>query len=145
MSEIIRAAIIYSCIAFSIVFIVLGGLTIVIYATRLAAGGSTPPSAPNSGAGKGTPAASAASAASGGAAPARAVAVDVKGQHVAAITAAILALTQGRGRILSVAPAQAQGCPSLTASRWRSAGIVESTGRRLAPSWKRYFGALFRA
>jgi hypothetical protein len=35
MSEVIRTAVIYSCIAFSIVFIVLGGLTAVIYATRL--------------------------------------------------------------------------------------------------------------
>ena len=34
----IMTAIIYSCIAFSIVFIVLGGLTAIIYATRFMAG-----------------------------------------------------------------------------------------------------------
>jgi hypothetical protein len=37
MAESIKLAFIYSCIAFSIVFIVLGGLTAVIYATRLTA------------------------------------------------------------------------------------------------------------
>ena len=37
MNEITRA-LIYSCIAFSIVFIVLGGLTAVIYAIRLLTG-----------------------------------------------------------------------------------------------------------
>ncbi|MDR2175373.1 MAG: hypothetical protein LBO82_05490 [Synergistaceae bacterium] len=35
MGEAVKTAIIYSCIAFSIVFIVLGGLTAVIYAMRL--------------------------------------------------------------------------------------------------------------
>ena len=38
MNEITRA-LVYSCIAFSIVFIVLGGLTAVIYAMRLMTGG----------------------------------------------------------------------------------------------------------
>jgi hypothetical protein len=33
-------AVVYSCIAFSIVFIVLGGLTVVIHAMRLTAGSS---------------------------------------------------------------------------------------------------------
>ena len=37
MNEITRA-LIYSCIAFSIVFVVLGGLTAVIYAIRLLTG-----------------------------------------------------------------------------------------------------------
>jgi hypothetical protein len=35
-------AVIYSCIAFSIVFVVLGGLTAVIYATRWTTGTRTP-------------------------------------------------------------------------------------------------------
>ncbi|MDR1621720.1 MAG: hypothetical protein LBS00_05035 [Synergistaceae bacterium] len=35
-------AIVYSCIAFSIVFIVLGGLTAVIYAMRMITGSETP-------------------------------------------------------------------------------------------------------
>ena len=40
--SVMAAAIIYSCIAFSIVFIVLGGLTTVIYAMRVATGTKTP-------------------------------------------------------------------------------------------------------
>lgn len=42
MNDLMRA-VIYSCIAFSIVFIVLGGLTAVIYATRLMTGKENPP------------------------------------------------------------------------------------------------------
>jgi hypothetical protein len=133
MSEIIRNAIIYSCIAFSIVFAVLGGLTIVIFAMRLLTGSKTAPSAPAPGAGAGGGAA-AAPAASGQTVPA--AAVNVKAQHVAAITAAILAATQGRGQVLSIAPAQGQGYPSRTC-RWRSAAIVEGVGRHLSPAWKR--------
>ena len=59
----------------------------------------------------------------------------IKPQHVAAITAAILAATHGRGRILSIAPHSR--AVSSDASRWRSVAIAESVGRRLAPSWKR--------
>jgi Na+-transporting methylmalonyl-CoA/oxaloacetate decarboxylase gamma subunit len=130
MSEIIKTAIVYSCIAFSIVFIVLGGLTVVIYAMRLTTGSKTP-SAPAPGAGAGP-------VSSGQAVPI--AAVDVKAQHVAAIAAAVLAATRGRGRVLSIFPApasaQGQGNPSLT-SRWRSAAIIENVGRHLSPSWKR--------
>lgn len=138
MSQVVVNAIIYSCIAFSIVFVVLGGLTLVIYAMRLTTGAKTPPA---SGSGS-APAAPGQAAPAGQAAPSGqampAVAVNVKAQHVAAITAAILAATLGRGRVLSIAPVQGQGqvIPSLT-TRWRSAAILENAGRRLAPSWKR--------
>jgi len=63
---------------------------------------------------------------------------NVKTQHVAAITAAILTATQGRGRILSIVPQS--GVVSITSGatrRWREAGIVASVGRRVPPSWKR--------
>ena len=64
--------------------------------------------------------------------------INVKSQHVAAITAAILAATHGRGRILSIVP---QASPLSVASdatrRWREAGIVAGVGRRVVPSWKR--------
>jgi hypothetical protein len=63
--------------------------------------------------------------------------VNVKAQHVAAITAAILTATGGRGRILSIAPQYGPAAiSSAAASRWRTAGIVAS-GRTIAPSWKR--------
>jgi Na+-transporting methylmalonyl-CoA/oxaloacetate decarboxylase gamma subunit len=135
MSEIIKTAVIYSCIAFSIVFIVLGGLTAVIYAMRLTTGSQTP-SAPASGTGAGAVAVPA-PASPGKAAPI--AAANVKAQHVAAVTGAILALTQGRGRVLGIAPAQpqGQGYPSSPTARWHSAGIVESVGSHLSPSWKR--------
>jgi len=70
---------------------------------------------------------------------AKAETVNVKAQHVAAITAAILAATRGRGRILNIVPLPPQ--PGLISSdatrRWRSTAIVASVGRRLVPSWKR--------
>jgi Na+-transporting methylmalonyl-CoA/oxaloacetate decarboxylase gamma subunit len=143
MFEIIKTAFVYSCIAFSIVFVVLGGLTVVIYAMRLITG-SNAPSAPGTGAGGGTPApvpAAAPAPASSGGKAAPIAAVNVKAQHVAAITAAILAATQGRGRVLGIAPAlasaQGQACPSLAAARWHSTAIVKGIGRGLSPSWKR--------
>jgi Na+-transporting methylmalonyl-CoA/oxaloacetate decarboxylase gamma subunit len=132
--EIIKSAIVYSCIAFSIVFIVLGGLTLVIFAMRLLTGSS---SAGGSGAAGGKPAPT--KAAPGVTPPASG---DVKSQHVAAITAAILAATRGRGqgqvKILNVTPAAgAFSGLSKTTTVWRTAAIVEAVGRRLTPSWKR--------
>jgi hypothetical protein len=65
-------------------------------------------------------------------------AVNAKARHVAAITAAILASTGGRGRILSIAPQPGPAAISSAATgRWRTAGIVASVGRTIAPSWKR--------
>ncbi|MDR2175367.1 MAG: hypothetical protein LBO82_05460 [Synergistaceae bacterium] len=141
MSEIIRTAVIYSCIAFSIVFVVLGGLTVVIYAMRLTAG-SNAPSAPASGTGKGIPAGPAASvpssASSSSSLAVPAASANVKAHHVAAVAAAILAATQGRGRVLGIVPAQAQGQVCLSpANRWRSAAILENVGRHLSPAWRR--------
>lgn len=127
MSAVIIRAVIFSCIAFSIVFVVLGGLTLVIYAMRLLTGGG------KEAADSITPRATVKPALS---ISASAPAANVKAQHVAAITAAILTMTQGRGRIVSISPA---GSSSLwnTTQRWRAMAIVEANGRTLAPSWKR--------
>lgn len=127
----VEGSLIVSFIAFTIVFIVLAGLTGVIYAIKLFAGDdekkdSNTPSA-------GTPAK---------AAPAAAVSAPTapsdKGRVAAVVTAAILAATQGRGRILSIVQ---EGLPSrgflAEATRtWRSVGIVERVSGRLARSWK---------
>ncbi|MDR2528883.1 MAG: OadG family protein [Synergistaceae bacterium] len=127
MSDVIVRAVVFSCIAFSIVFIVLGGLTLVIYAMRMLTGGGEKT------AGSAAPKEAAKPALS---TPAFAPAANVKAQHVAAITAAILTMTQGRGRIMSISPV---GGSSLwnTTQRWRAMAIVEANARTLAPSWKR--------
>jgi sodium pump decarboxylase gamma subunit len=123
-------AVVYSFIAFSIVFIVLGGLTLVIYAMRMVTGSNEKPKAPNAlEGGSVTPAAQATTA------PAPS-AQNVKGRHVAAITAAILAATRGHGKILSILP-EPVAISSESTRMWRAAGIVEAVGRRLAPTWKR--------
>ncbi|MDR2522843.1 MAG: OadG family protein [Synergistaceae bacterium] len=127
MSDVIIRAVIFSCIAFSIVFIVLGGLTLVIFAMRLLTGGGEPEPAASKAAAK--PAVSIPSAA-----PVPVAAANVKAQHVAAITAAILTMTQGRGRVVNITPA---GGAWNTTQRWRAMSIVEGSGRALAPSWKR--------
>jgi len=131
----ITTAIIYSLIAFSIVFIVLGGLTAVIYAMRLLAGGDESNKSETSPAAKAVTAAKIEPASTE---PVESVATNVKAQHVAAITAAILAMTGGGGRILSVMPVE-NAAPAVknTIHRWRSAGIVEATASGIAPAWKR--------
>ncbi|MDR1977368.1 MAG: OadG family protein [Synergistaceae bacterium] len=130
-SSVVVEAIIYSCIAFSIVFIVLGGLTVVIYAMRMVTGSATAGGTP--------PVASAARPQPQ--APSQAQSTDVKARHVAAITAAILAATQGRGRVVNIAPAshpqqQQRAFSSETTRIWRTMAVVESSSRRFIPSWK---------
>jgi sodium pump decarboxylase gamma subunit len=116
-------AVVYSFIAFSIVFIVLGGLTLVIYGMRLLTGSGDQPKKPETKA----PIKSEPAAAVSGA--------DVKAKHTAAITAAILALTGGRGGIIGIYPT---GKISSEGTRvWRASGIIEAAGRRVAPAWKR--------
>ena len=68
--------------------------------------------------------------------PAPAPAPGVNAKHVAAVMAAILTATRGRGKILSITPASRADFAEAT-RRWRAVGIVASVGRRLAPSWKR--------
>ena len=123
---VLTRALVFSCIAFSIVFIVLGGLTLVIYAMRLLTGDS-------SGSSDSAPVAVKEPATTKAEAKQE---TGINSRHVAAITAAILAATQGRGRILGITPTP-RAISSETTRMWRTAGIVESIGRRLAPSWKR--------
>jgi len=126
-------ALLYSFIALSIVFFILGGMTVVIYTMRLIGGENTSGDSGASGASKGAePAKSAAPAKSSSAA-------NIKAHHVAAITAAILAMTQGRGRIKSITAAGGNLRKSASdgTQRWRTAGILEGNSRRLEPAWKR--------
>ncbi len=147
----ISGAINVSIVAFSIVFGVLLVLTAMIYAIKVFSG-----SGDNKPAG-GAP------AAKGGAAPAKAAApaaAPVAGgkdgascasagtrascpsqasgspqaKIVAAITAAIMAMTGGRGRILSIQPAAAGGRPFST---WRASGVVSLVNNRLTRPWNR--------
>jgi Na+-transporting methylmalonyl-CoA/oxaloacetate decarboxylase gamma subunit len=118
----VSTAFVYSCIAFSIVFIVLGGLTVVIYAMRVATG-SEAPQKPFSN--------------EGVAQPKVVQSTNVKTQHVAAITAAIAAATQGRGKIVNIAPTSQQRTFSSETTRiWRTMAVVEASSRRFVPSWK---------
>lgn len=127
----VSGALIVSLIAFTIVFLVLAGLTGVIYAMRLFAGesekkDSNPPSASsnNTVAPVSAPASSTAD----------------KGRVAAVISAAILAATHGRGRILSIAQEgylrAASSSLAESTRTWRSVGILERVSGRLMRSWK---------
>jgi sodium pump decarboxylase gamma subunit len=126
----ISGAINVSIVAFSIVFGVLLVLTAMIYAIKVFSG-----SGDNKPAG-GAP------AAKGAAAPAKAAPAAAplqasgspQAKIVAAITAAIMAMTGGRGRILSIQPAAAGGRPFST---WRASGVVSLVNNRLTRPWNR--------
>ena len=140
MTEQVLDAIVYSCIAFSIVFVVLGGLTLVIYAMRLFTGTDSG-SAPKDEAGSGKSASIPAAQATPPSSPVASVASSGQNSKiVAAISAAISAATQGRGRIISVTPQLAGAQRELSwesTQVWRGAGIAASVSRRLSPSWKK--------
>ena len=126
--SVVEMAVVYSFIAFSIVFAVLGGLTAVIYAMRVTTGSSAPSGPPS--------VANAAQAQSQSQSQSKPQ-LNVKAQHVAAITAAILASTQGKGRIVNIAPVSRQRTFSSETTRlWSTVAVVEANQRRLAPSWK---------
>jgi len=138
MSSVILEALIYSLIAFSIVFIVLGGLTAVIFATRFLGDSNDSGDSEASGEKKPSPATVSPPPSPPVLVPA-AVAVNANAHHVAAITSAILTMTQGRGWVRSIAPAE-ENLRKLTpdtTKRWREAGILEGKERRLEPTWKR--------
>jgi hypothetical protein len=141
MSVPVHTAIIYSFIAFSIVFIVLSGLTVMIFAMRLLTGGKEPPKTPSSSSlppstPRATPAAKAAETRT------FATAADVKTRHVAAITSAIWAITQGAGRIVRIIPSgripsgRSQSRSLGMSPTWRAAAVVESVNRGIEPAWK---------
>ena len=122
----VDTAFVYTSIAFAMVFFVLGGMTFKFFGSRHSAGEEISASAKN--------------VVSAEKAAATQVVVGVKSHHVAAITAAVLAATQGRGKILSIVPAahaRDRIISSETTRMWRTAAIIGAVGRRLPPSWKR--------
>ena len=118
---------IYSSIVFSIVSFVLGGMTFTFFGMRLLAGRETGGSTSSTEVQNVVPAEKAAESQPAG---------DVKSQHVAAITAAILAATGGQGRVLSVTPVR-RVISSESTKMWKTAAVMATADRRLAPSWKR--------
>ncbi|MCR5347365.1 MAG: OadG family protein [Fretibacterium sp.] len=129
----ISGAVNVSIVAFSIVFGVLLILTATIYAMKLFAGSGDKPAAP---AGKAPSApAKAAAPAAPAAAPVQASG-SAQAKIVAAITAAVLAMTGGRGRILSIQPAVSGGC-GRSFSTWRASGVMALVNNRLTRPWSK--------
>ena len=122
----ISGAISVSIVAFSIVFGVLLILTAVIYAMKIFAGGNKPTG------GDGAKSAPAKAAVPAAVSPAKGGQVN-NAKIVAAITAAIMAMTGGRGKILSIRPAAAG--LNVPFSRWRGSGIVGLVDNRLTRTW----------
>lgn len=127
----VSGSITVSITAFTIVFAVLAGLTAVIYAIKIFAGEDVGPAAASASpllpGGEPAPSAPVAPAP-------RAAGVDRK--VVAAITAAVLAATGGRGRVLSVVPERGAEQPSRWTRTWRTAALIEGVGNRLNRPWK---------
>ena len=127
----VSGSITVSITAFTIVFAVLAGLTAVIYALKVFAGEDVGPAAASASpllpGGEPAPLAPVAPAP-------RAAGVDRK--VVAAITAAILAATGGRGQVLSVVPEEGAERPSRWTRIWRTAALIEGVGNRLNRPWK---------
>ena len=127
----VSGSITVSITAFTIVFAVLAGLTAVIFAIKIFAGEDVGPAAASASpllpGGEPAPSAPVAPAP-------RAAGVDRK--VVAAITAAVLAATGGRGRVLSVVPERGAEQPSRWTRTWRTAALIEGVGNRLSRPWK---------
>ena len=127
----VSGSITVSITAFTIVFAVLAGLTAVIYAIKIFAGEDVGPASASASpllpGGEPAPSAPVAPAP-------RAAGVDRK--VVAAITAAVLAATGGRGRVLSVVPERGAEQPSRWTRTWRTAALIEAVGNRLDRPWK---------
>ena len=123
----VSGSITVSVTAFTIVFAVLAGLTAVIYAIKIFAGPAAASASPAPPEGDPAPLAPVAPAP-------RAAGVDRK--VVAAITAAILAATGGRGQVLSVVPEEGAERPSRWTRIWRTAALIEGVGNRLDRPWK---------
>lgn len=127
----VSGSITVSITAFTIVFAVLAGLTAVIYAIKIFAGEDVGPAAASASpllpGGEPAPSAPVAPVS-------RAAGVDRK--VVAAITAAVLAATGGRGRVLSVVPERGAEQPSRWTRTWRTAALIEGVGNRLSRPWK---------
>ena len=119
-----------SLVAFSIVFIVLLGLTLVIFAMRFFAAGERPKPDDGATAPQRPQSAPAAPAARAEGAQARVV---------AAITAAILAATGGRGRVVSIAPETVDAVQkgARWTRAWRASGVLNLISRSVDRGWKR--------
>ncbi|MDR3231495.1 MAG: OadG family protein [Synergistaceae bacterium] len=117
-------AFIVSLIAFTIVFIVLAGLTAVIYAIKFF-------SSEDNKKDSGTPA----PVAPVTAAPSASASAGDGRRLTAVIAAAVLAATHGRGRILNITPASSQAA-AICFSTWKTSGIMERVGSRLTRTWK---------
>ena len=119
-----------SLVAFSIVFIVLLGLTLVIFAMRFFAAGERPKPDDGATAPQRPQSASAAPAA-------RAEGAQARG--VAAITAAILAATGGMGRVVSIAPETVDAVQkgARWTRAWRASGVLNLISRSVDRGWKR--------
>lgn len=132
----ISGAINVSIVAFSIVFGVLLILTAMIYTIKVFSGSGDNKPAGGAGAAPaagGKNGASCASAGTRASCPSQASG-SPQAKIVAAITAAIMAMTGGRGRILSIQPAAAGGRPFST---WRASGVVALVNNRLNRPWNR--------
>lgn len=119
-----------SLVAFSIVFIVLLGLTLVIFAMRFFAAGERPKPDDGATAPQRPQSASTAPAARAEGAQARVV---------AAITAAILAATGGMGRVVSIAPETVDAVQkgARWTRAWRASGVLNLISRSVDRGWKR--------
>ena len=117
-----------SLVAFSIVFIVLLGLTLVIFAMRFFAAGERPKPDDGATAPQRPQSASAAPAARAEGAQAR----------VVAITAAILAATGGMGRVVSIAPETVDAVQkgARWTRAWRASGVLNLISRSVDRGWK---------
>ena len=127
----VSGAVTISVTAFTIVFAVLAGLTAVIFAIKIFAGENAGPAAAL--ASPAPPRVAPAPSAPVAPAP-RAAGADRR--VVAAITAAVLAATGGRGRVLSIVPERGVGQPSRWTRTWRTTALIEGVGNRLNRPWK---------
>ena len=127
----VGGALTMSIIAFSVVFLVLGGLSGVIYAIKYIAQGlerkKNEPPAGNVAAGN-----AAAAATAPAAAPAAQTGADGR---LMAVLAAAVAASGIVGRIVGVAPAEGSRTRPARSSGWRSAALAEGI-QALARDWK---------
>lgn len=143
----VEGAINVSIVAFSIVFGVLIVLTAMIYAVRVFAADEDEGNVKKNDSKPAAPVKAAAQAPAAAPVVAQAVtpapAVNTpQTKIVAAITAAIMAATQGAGRIVSIQPAlalpeaPAKNAPNFGAGAWKTSGRIALVHNRLSRTWR---------
>lgn len=138
----IEGAINVSIVAFSIVFGVLIVLTAMIYAVRVFAADEDEGNVKKNDSKPAAQAPAAAPAAQAVAAAPAPVVNTPQTKIVAAITAAIMAATQGAGRIVSIQPAlalpeaPAKNAPNFGAGAWKTSGRIALVHNRLSRTWR---------